>query len=71
MAGDAPRVRFAPSPTGYFHVGSARTALFNWLLTRRQRPAWVFGYPFSFCLANVGFLLGMVKALRNQRIVAY
>jgi glutamyl-tRNA synthetase len=27
----APRVRFAPSPTGYFHVGGARTALFNWL----------------------------------------
>ncbi len=26
-----PRVRFAPSPTGYFHVGSARAALFNWL----------------------------------------
>ncbi|MBT6970443.1 MAG: hypothetical protein HOA03_04075, partial [Actinobacteria bacterium] len=26
-----PRVRFAPSPTGYLHVGSARTALFNWL----------------------------------------
>jgi glutamyl-tRNA synthetase len=27
----APRVRFAPSPTGYLHVGGARTALFNWL----------------------------------------
>ncbi|HEX3946417.1 MAG TPA: glutamate--tRNA ligase family protein, partial [Acidimicrobiales bacterium] len=32
----APRVRFAPSPTGYFHVGSARTALFNWLFARQQ-----------------------------------
>ncbi len=31
----SPRVRFAPSPTGYFHVGSARTALFNWLFARR------------------------------------
>src|SRR4051812_4439319 len=30
------RVRFAPSPTGYLHVGSARTALFNWLLARRR-----------------------------------
>lgn len=29
------RVRFAPSPTGYLHIGSARTALFNWLLARR------------------------------------
>ena len=30
------RVRFAPSPTGYLHVGGARTALFNWLFARRQ-----------------------------------
>jgi len=28
------RVRFAPSPTGYFHIGSARTALYNWLYAR-------------------------------------
>lgn len=30
------RVRFAPSPTGFLHVGNVRTALFNWLLARRQ-----------------------------------
>ncbi|HTJ75989.1 MAG TPA: glutamate--tRNA ligase family protein, partial [Acidimicrobiales bacterium] len=30
----APRVRFAPSPTGFLHVGSARAALFNWLFAR-------------------------------------
>ena len=30
------RVRFAPSPTGLFHVGSARSALFNWLFARQQ-----------------------------------
>jgi len=30
------RVRFAPSPTGYLHVGGARTALFNWLQARKQ-----------------------------------
>ncbi|MSN26980.1 MAG: glutamate--tRNA ligase [Geobacter sp.] len=30
------RVRFAPSPTGYLHVGGARTALFNWLLAKKQ-----------------------------------
>jgi glutamyl-tRNA synthetase len=31
-----PRVRIAPSPTGYFHVGTARTALFNWLFARQN-----------------------------------
>ena len=31
---DSVRVRFAPSPTGYLHVGGARTALFNWLFAR-------------------------------------
>ncbi len=31
-----PRVRFAPSPTGYLHIGGARTALFNWLFTRHH-----------------------------------
>ena len=31
----APRYRFAPSPTGFFHVGGARTALYNWALARR------------------------------------
>jgi glutamyl/glutaminyl-tRNA synthetase len=33
---DAVVTRFAPSPTGYLHVGGARTALFNWLLARRH-----------------------------------
>jgi glutamyl-tRNA synthetase len=32
----APRLRFAPSPTGYLHVGGARTALFNWLYARKH-----------------------------------
>jgi glutamyl-tRNA synthetase len=35
------RVRFAPSPTGYLHVGGARTALFNWLLARREGGVFV------------------------------
>jgi glutamyl-tRNA synthetase len=35
MASDI-RVRFAPSPTGYLHIGGARTALFNWLFARHQ-----------------------------------
>ena len=35
-ASGKPRVRFAPSPTGYLHVGGARTALFNWLFARHE-----------------------------------
>jgi len=35
------RVRFAPSPTGYLHVGGARTALFNWLFARRHQGTFV------------------------------
>jgi glutamyl-tRNA synthetase len=35
------RVRFAPSPTGYLHVGNARTALFNWLLARGRGASFV------------------------------
>ncbi|CAN5603964.1 glutamate--tRNA ligase [soil metagenome] len=56
---NGPRFRIAPSPTGYFHVGGARTALFNWALARqlggtfvlriedtdadRNRPEWTAG----------------------------
>lgn len=35
------RVRFAPSPTGFFHIGSARTALFNWLYARHTNGTFV------------------------------
>jgi glutamyl-tRNA synthetase len=37
----APRYRFAPSPTGYFHVGGARTALYNWLLALKHGGTFV------------------------------
>src|SRR5436189_5865664 len=36
-----PRVRFAPSPTGYLHVGGARTALFNYLFARKHGGAFI------------------------------
>ncbi|MGA1413170.1 MAG: glutamate--tRNA ligase, partial [Ilumatobacteraceae bacterium] len=36
-----PRYRFAPSPTGYFHVGGARTALYNWILALQSNGVFV------------------------------
>ncbi|MCC6318604.1 MAG: glutamate--tRNA ligase [Gemmatimonadaceae bacterium] len=41
MPASAPRLRFAPSPTGYLHVGGARTALFNWLWARKTGGAFL------------------------------
>src|SRR4029079_4876555 len=35
MSTTKPRLRFAPSPTGYLHIGGVRTALFNWLWARK------------------------------------
>ena len=35
------RTRFAPSPTGYLHIGGARTALFNWLYSRHNNGIFV------------------------------
>ena len=69
MPGSA-RYRFAPSPTGYFHVGGARTALFNWALARstggtfvlriedtdeaRNRPEWTTGIIESLAWIGIG-----------------
>jgi glutamyl-tRNA synthetase len=41
MSQSAPRIRFAPSPTGYLHVGGARTAVFNWLFARAHGGTFV------------------------------
>ena len=38
---DTVRVRFAPSPTGSFHVGGARTALFNWAFARHHKGVFI------------------------------
>ena len=38
---DKPRVRFAPSPTGWLHVGNARTALFNWMFARHNGGSFI------------------------------
>src|SRR5260221_12788756 len=55
LPGVAPiRVRFAPSPTGYFHVGGARTALFNWLFPRRHGGTFVLRIEDTDTRRNVG-----------------
>jgi glutamyl-tRNA synthetase len=41
MATGKPRLRFAPSPTGYLHIGGVRTALFNWLWARKTGGTFV------------------------------
>ncbi len=46
-------------------------ALIGWYKSRSQSCARIFGYPFAFCLANVGFFLGLMKCVRGQRVVAY
>jgi len=46
-------------------------ALVGWRRSRQRTCERIFGYPFAFCLANVGFLLGTLKCLRGQRVVAY
>lgn len=47
------RARFAPSPTGYLHVGGARTALFNWLFCRRFGGAFVLRIEDTDILRNI------------------
>lgn len=70
MSERAVRVRFAPSPTGYFHVGGAKTALYNWIFARqhsgtfvlriedtdaeRNRPEWIDGIINAMNWLNTG-----------------
>jgi glutamyl-tRNA synthetase len=80
-----PRVRFAPSPTGYLHVGGARTALFNWLYARhaggtfilriedtdreRSRPELVEGIERSLRWLGIDWDEGPI--LQSQRLPLY
>ena len=41
MINETPRVRFAPSPTGYLHVGGLRTALYNFLFAKNNRGKFI------------------------------
>src|SRR5258706_2619084 len=48
------RVRFAPSPTGFLHVGSARTFIFNWLYARRNGGSMVLRLDDTHAQSNNG-----------------
>ena len=59
------RVRMAPSPTGYFHVGGARTALFNWLFARQQGGQFVLRIEDTDTERNrVEWVAGIESAMR-------
>ena len=58
-------------PLWWLQLAFYFSALVGWERARKQRHAWVFGYSFSFCLANIGFFLGIMKALRRQKIFSY
>jgi len=59
------RVRFAPSPTGIFHVGGARTALFNWLFARHHGGSMVLRIEDTDAERNEEeWTVGIVDALR-------
>src|SRR5712664_2155318 len=60
-----PRVRFAPSPTGYLHVGGARTALFNWLFARRYHGTMILRIEDTDAERNKPELVdGILEAMR-------
>jgi cellulose synthase/poly-beta-1,6-N-acetylglucosamine synthase-like glycosyltransferase len=55
----------------FFQAAFYAAAMAGWLRIRAGRQTRVFALPFAFCLANWGFLLGTMRALRGQRVVAY
>ena len=55
-----PRVRFAPSPTGFLHVGGARTALFNWLFARHHGGSFVLRIEDTDAARNQGPALQVI-----------
>src|SRR5208282_3665484 len=54
------RVRFAPSPTGFFHIGSARTALFNWLYARHTGGVFILRVEDTDQSRNSDEFLGLI-----------
>ncbi|HXZ42729.1 MAG TPA: glycosyltransferase [Terriglobales bacterium] len=68
-------VLLAHSPTWalllVLQAGFYGAAVIGWRCSRQHQCARIFGYPFAFCLANLGFLLGVVRSLRGQTVIAY
>jgi glycosyltransferase involved in cell wall biosynthesis len=52
-------------------LGFYAAAAIGWWRIELKRPASVFSGPFAFCLANVGFFLGVMKCIGNERITTY
>lgn len=64
-ASTAPRVRFAPSPTGYLHVGGARTALFSWLFARHTGGVFILRIEDTdFERSSTDMVTGILEGLR-------
>ena len=54
------RTRFAPSPTGYLHIGGVRTALFNWLFARQHGGQFILRIDDTDRQRNVDFVNGNI-----------
>ena len=54
------RVRFAPSPTGYLHIGSARTALFNWLFAKKTGGRFILRIEDTDILRHMESTIGLI-----------
>ena len=54
------RTRFAPSPTGYLHIGGVRTALFNWLFARKHGGQFILRIDDTDQTRNVAEALGPI-----------
>ncbi len=57
---DSVRVRFAPSPTGYLHIGGARTVLFNWLYARKNNGTFILRIEDTDQLRNIEDSVGKI-----------
>ena len=55
------RTRFAPSPTGYLHVGGLRTALYNFLFAKQHKGQFILRIEEKFGLGSSGFNLEMLS----------